>query len=74
MELSDKEIIINIVENAFAENPRVKTMAKRNREHASVRGMTRYAYGLVKKFDGVYLSKDKTTVLFYYLKSQLVNF
>ena len=32
--------------------------------------MTEYAYQLVKKFDGIYLSKDKTTVLFYYRKSQ----
>ncbi|MCK4921194.1 MAG: hypothetical protein KAS71_09110 [Bacteroidales bacterium] len=69
MESTDKEIIISIVENAFAENPRLKTMAKKNREHASIRGMTKYAYNLIKKFDGVYLSKDKTTVLFYYLKS-----
>ena len=32
--------------------------------------MTEYAYQLVEKFDGIYLSKDKTTVLFYYLDSQ----
>ncbi|MCF8380266.1 MAG: hypothetical protein K9H49_11850 [Bacteroidales bacterium] len=70
METTDKEIIISIIENAFAENPRLKTMAKKNREKASIRGMTKYAYKLVKKFDGVYLSKDKTTVLFYYRKSQ----
>lgn len=70
METTDKEIIISIVENAFTENPRLKTMAKKNREKASIRGMTKYAYKLVKKFDGVYLSKDKTTVLFYYRKSQ----
>lgn len=32
--------------------------------------MTEYAYQLVRKFDGVYLSEDKTTVLFYYTESQ----
>ena len=32
--------------------------------------MTEYAYQLVEKFDGIYLSEDKTTVLFYYLESQ----
>lgn len=32
--------------------------------------MTEYAYNLVDRMDGIYLSEDKTTVLFYYLKSQ----
>ena len=32
--------------------------------------MTEYAYDLVEKFDGIYLSKDKTTILFYYRNSQ----
>jgi len=32
--------------------------------------MTEYAYSLVERIDGIYLSEDKTTVLFYYLKSQ----
>lgn len=32
--------------------------------------MTEYAYNLVDRLDGIYLSEDKTTVLFYYLKSQ----
>jgi hypothetical protein len=32
--------------------------------------MTEYAYQLVEKFDGIYLSEDKTTVLFYYRESQ----
>jgi len=32
--------------------------------------MTEYAYQLVDKFDGIYLSEDKTTVLFYCRESQ----
>jgi len=32
--------------------------------------MTEYAYQLVDKFDGVYLSEDKSTVLFYYQNSR----
>jgi len=32
--------------------------------------MTEYAYQLVDKYDGIYLSEDKTTVLFYYRNSQ----
>ena len=32
--------------------------------------MTEYAYQLVEKYNGIYLSADKTTVLFYYKNSQ----
>ena len=32
--------------------------------------MTEYAYRLVERLDGIYLSEDKSTVLFYYKKSQ----
>lgn len=70
MDPSDKDIVISIIERAFIENPRLVTMAKKGKLEKSVRGMTKYAYYLVSKFNGIYLSKDKTTVLFYYLKSQ----
>jgi hypothetical protein len=66
---SDREIIISIVSSAFEQNPRVVAMMKRRDPARSVRLMTEYAYHLVGKFDGIYLSKDKTTVLFYYRKS-----
>ena len=69
MEQSDKEIVISIVEHAFSGNPRLKTMSKEGKVAASIRGMTKYAYKLIKKFNGVYLSEDKTTVIFYYKKS-----
>lgn len=69
MEQSDKEIVISIVEHAFSGNPRLKTMSKEGKVEQSIRGMTKYAYKLIKKFNGVYLSEDKTTVLFYYRKS-----
>lgn len=32
--------------------------------------MTEYAYHLIDRLDGIYLSEDKTTVLFYYTKKQ----
>ncbi len=32
--------------------------------------MATYAYHLIKKFDGIYLSEDKSTVIFYYRKKQ----
>ena len=64
MEKSDRDIIISIVANAFEENPRVMAMMKKKNPARSVRLMTEYAYDLVEKFDGIYLSKDKTTILF----------
>ena len=70
MEKSDRNIIISIVTNAFEQNPRVQAMMKKKNPARSVRLMTEYAYQLVEKFDGIYLSEDKTTVLFYYRNSQ----
>jgi len=70
MNQSDREIIISIVTRAFEQNPRAVAMMKKRNPARSVRLMTEYAYQLVDKFDGIYLSKDKTTVLFYYKKSQ----
>ena len=70
MSKSDRDIIISIVTRAFEENPRAQTMMKQSNPTRSVRLMTEYAYQLVERFDGIYLSEDKTTVLFYYLESQ----
>jgi hypothetical protein len=70
MEKSDRNIIISIVTNAFEQNPRAQAMMKKKNPARSVRLMTEYAYQLVEKFDGIYLSEDKTTVLFYYRNSQ----
>ena len=70
MEKSDRDTIISIVTNAFEQNPRTSAMVKKKNPTRSVRLMTEYAYQLVEKFDGIYLSADKTTVLFYYRSSQ----
>ena len=70
MEKSDRDIIISIVANAFVENPRTQAMMKKKDPVRSVQLMTEYAYELIKKFNGIYLSADKTTVLFYYRNSE----
>jgi hypothetical protein len=70
MNQTDRDIVISIVSSAFEQNPRAVAMMKKQNPARSVRLMTEYAYQLVEKFDGIYLSKDKTTVLFYYLESQ----
>ena len=70
MNQTDREINISIVTRAFEQNPRAVAMMKKKNPTRSVRLMTEYAYQLVEKYNGIYLSKDKTTVLFYYRKSQ----
>lgn len=70
MEKSDRELIIGMLSEAFTQNPRAMAMMKRKNPARSLRLMTEYAFKLVEKFDGIYLSEDKSTVLFYYLKSQ----
>ena len=66
----DKEGVISMVTAAFEQNPRAMAMMKKKDPTRSVRLMTEYAYQLMEKMDGIYLSGDKTTVLFYYLKSR----
>ena len=70
MNQTDRDIVISIVSSAFEQNPRAQAMMKKKNPSRSVRLMTEYAYALVEKFNGIYLSEDKTTVLFYYRKSQ----
>ncbi len=70
MENPDKELIISMVTAAFEQNPRAMAMIKKKDPKRSVRLMTEYAYHIVDKMDGIYLSADKSTVLFYYLKSR----
>jgi len=70
MENPDRELIIGMLSEAFRQNPRAMAMMKKKDPARSLRLMTEYAYKLVEKFDGIYLSEDKSTVLFYYLKSQ----
>jgi hypothetical protein len=70
MEKSDRELIIEMVTEAFEQNPRAMAMLKKKNPKRSIRLMAEYAYYLINKFDGIYLSKDKSTVLFYYTKKE----
>lgn len=70
LDKSDKEIIIRIVAKAFSESHRLLAIMKKGKKEKRLRIMANYAYHLVKKFDGIYLSEDKSTVLFYYRKKQ----
>jgi len=70
MDKSDRELIIEMVTEAFEQNPRAMAMIKKKDPVRSIRLMAEYAHQLIEKFDGIYLSKDKSTVLFYYTKKE----
>ena len=70
MHKTDRQVIIDIISQAFIENPRTNAMMKKKNPLRSVRIMAEYAYDLVSGFNGIYLSKDKTTVIFYYRISE----
>jgi len=70
MTQKDKEITLEIVAKAFYENPRMQTILRKGKTEKRIKYLANYAYNLVKKYNGVYLSKDKSTVLIYYRKSQ----
>ncbi|MGC9343295.1 MAG: hypothetical protein ACP5E3_11390, partial [Bacteroidales bacterium] len=70
MSSNDKEIIIETVARAFSQSPRLLSIMKDGDKERRLRIMAEYAYHLVSKFDGIYLSEDKTTVLMYWTKKQ----
>lgn len=70
MTQSDHDIILGILTSAFEQNPRFQAVIKKNNPARSVRHMSEYAYRLVERLGGIYLSEDKTTVLFYYTRKQ----
>ncbi len=66
----EKEAVIDILCKAFMENPRVLSTIKKGRTAERIRIMTVYAYDLVSRQDGVFFSSDRSTAMFYYLKSR----
>jgi hypothetical protein len=68
MNKADHEIIISILTAAFEQNPRFRAVIRKKNPARSVRHMTEYAYHLIDRLNGIYLSEDRTTVLFYYTK------
>jgi hypothetical protein len=70
MKFEDKQIILDIVADSFSHSPRFLAILKNGNTEKQLKIMASYAYELIKKFNGVYLSKDKSTVIFYYRKSE----
>lgn len=66
----DKELIITMLSKAFMDNPRVLRTIKKGNTEKKLRIMTEYAYSLVEKNKGIFLSSDKSTAMLYYRKSE----
>jgi len=67
---NDKEIVIDIVARAFSQSPRLLTIMKDGNTDKRLRIVAEYAFDLVSKLDGIYLSEDKSTALMYWTKSE----
>lgn len=70
MEKSDKEILQEILAGAFFESDRLRAIMRKGKEGKRIKIMSAYGYDLCKKFDGVYLSEDKSTAMLYWRKTQ----
>ncbi|MCF8224362.1 MAG: hypothetical protein K9J30_00635 [Bacteroidales bacterium] len=70
MEKSDKQIILEIMAGAFRESDRLRPIMRKGKTEERLKIMAAYAYELAVKFNGVYLSEDKTTAIVYWQKSK----
>ncbi len=69
--MEKRKLVVDMLAKAFQDNPRVlKTIKKGNTEN-KLRIMTEYAYDLVDKYDGVFISSDNSISMIYYRKSEL---
>jgi hypothetical protein len=68
--MDQRKLVVDILSNAFLDNPRVLRTVKKGNTERKLRIMTEYAYDLVNKRNGVFLSSDKSTAMLYYRKSE----
>jgi hypothetical protein len=69
MERTDKQIILEIMAGAFRESDRLKAILRKGKTDKRIKIMAAYGYDLAKKFNGVYLSKDKSTAIVFWQNS-----
>lgn len=69
MEKSDKEIVKEILSGAFMESDRLQAILRKGNTEKRIKIMSAYGYDLCKKFDGVFLSEDKSTAILYWRQS-----
>jgi hypothetical protein len=70
MKMDQRKLVVDILSNAFLDNPRVLRTVKKGNTVKKLRIMTEYAYDLVDKNNGVFLSSDQSTAMLYYRKGE----
>jgi hypothetical protein len=70
MSKTDKQILLEIMAGAFRESDRLRPILRKGNTEKRLKIMAAYAYDLALKFNGVYLSEDKTTAIVYWQKSK----
>lgn len=68
--MDQRELVVEMLSKAFLENPRVLRTVKKGNTEKKLRIMTEYAYDLVKKYNGIFISSDESTAMLYYRKSE----
>ncbi len=68
MTQQNRVLIIDLLSRVFMDNPRVLRTVRDGDKEKRLRIMTEYAYDLVSKHDGVFLSSDQSTAMLYYRK------
>lgn len=70
MSKTDKQILLEIMAGAFRESDRLRPILRKGKTEKRLKIMSAYAYDLALKFNGVYLSEDKTTAIVYWQQSK----
>lgn len=70
MSKTDKQILLEIMAGAFRESDRLRPILRNGKTEKRLKIMSAYAYDLAVKFNGVYLSEDKTTAIVYWQNSK----
>jgi hypothetical protein len=70
MSKTDKQILLGIMAGAFRESDRLRPILRKGNTEKRLKIMAAYAYDLATKFNGVYLSEDKTTAIVYWQQSK----
>ncbi|MDF1571221.1 MAG: hypothetical protein P1P82_06355 [Bacteroidales bacterium] len=70
MNKTDKQILLEIMAGAFRESDRLRPILRKGNTEKRLKIMAAYAYDLAFKFNGVYLSEDKTTAIVYWQQSK----
>lgn len=70
MQKTDKQILLDIMAGAFRESDRLRPILRKGKKEKRLKIMAAYAYDLSSKFNGIYLSADKTTAIVYWQQSK----